>query len=177
MAILPAAVPRPPVSTPASRVIALVHYKLAGTVHAAIQGAHALGRLQAQYPEGPASHALLWDWLRQHETLIIKNGGSSRMLTEAMLFLDQLPMDLMVADFRESEEDMEGLRTAIALVVPDAIAVPGDTDPEGIGLKVATAQAARRAHQQPAGWSDLAADPTLPAPVRLHAFLRQFNLA
>lgn len=100
-------------------------------IHAGIQTAHVLGELINKYPKiehhvstgiavPPANH-LLYDWLANHKTIYIYNGGLASMLWNRYEALREFAnqFELPIARFYESKEALNGALTSVAIVVPE----------------------------------------------------------
>ena len=103
------------------RAYVLVHSALSG-VQKGIQAAHCLVEM------GRKNHAVFEEWARKHKTLIVLEGGFHADLEEAVLVMEEhlgglgeRPALLPWAAFREDEETMNGMLTAVGVVVPERI--------------------------------------------------------
>jgi len=119
-----------------------------GGIHAGIQTAHVIHTMQRKYElKGSLDKkAILDEWLDNHKTIYVLNGGNQaslqwlyRELTEYSALLS-----LPIGKWHEGKEDLNGAMTAACIVVPEyvynfgdgGIATEGMSDEE---LKIACA--------------------------------------
>lgn len=98
---------------------------LAG-IHAGIQSGHAQCEIALKYlinranEQGPEAVAGLAEWLENHKTAVILNGGQFGDLLKVEKFLGQPANHRYAwAPFRESEYSLNNTLTSIALVLPE----------------------------------------------------------
>lgn len=59
-------------------------------------------------------------WATRHKTIVVLNGGNSRKIAEAFLFLMAYGNDFPTAIFKEDEESLNDAITAAGIVLPSA---------------------------------------------------------
>lgn len=93
------------------------------SIQQGIQAAHALGDMVVKYhqPELKVDYKL-YDWLENHKTMVLLNGGRSVDLA-AMLELISRPenTDLPFGCFREDEDSLQGILTTVAIILPERL--------------------------------------------------------
>lgn len=110
------------------RLYSFVNMYLSG-IHAGIQTAHMIGEMALRYHRHAFVGSVDFEtWLRNGKTIIVLNGGTSQNLEEiaSKLFSLGAELSLPVAEFRESEEALEGMRTCVGIVVPKSVYLHGD---------------------------------------------------
>ncbi len=99
-------------------------------IHAGIQTAHAIHEMISKYyPRAGESAAVdqkievLNDWLVNHKTIIVLNGGYHDNLNRIYRELTQISADLglPLIRWRESREALNGATTAVGIVVPPLV--------------------------------------------------------
>lgn len=94
-------------------------------IQAGIQSAHAQSELAIKYVlRDGAGQAPTWDytdWVENHKTMIILNGGGTKELTEIYETLHGLPNRWAFAKFHEGADDLGGVITNVAVVVPERL--------------------------------------------------------
>lgn len=118
------------------RLYAFTHVYMSSIQHG-IQTGHAMGEIFNEYVFADREfrdlqqYKVVEAWCQNNKTWIALDGGNSRALREVYEFLEANPVTfenvaLPWADFREDEDSMEGMRTAVAIVLPEEIynAVP-----------------------------------------------------
>jgi hypothetical protein len=99
-------------------------------IHAGIQSLHVLGELVNKYPRNhllgadPAKDQatnVLYDWLENHKTVYVYDGGLASMLWDRYQELRECAnaLKLPIARFYESKEALNGALTCVGIVVPD----------------------------------------------------------
>ena len=91
------------------------------SIQAGIQSSHAQMELFVKYQEDDDQKAQLYDWAKNHKTMIVLNGGYLSTMQEALKFLDNSSNPYPWSTFYESEEAMGGMLTNIAIVLPEKI--------------------------------------------------------
>jgi len=95
-----------------------------------IQSGHATTELFVKYSDPKKEENLplievkrwimLYDWARDHKTHISLDGGNSASLQDIVEILDEI-CDYPWADFTEDDETLAGIRTSVAMVIPEKI--------------------------------------------------------
>lgn len=97
------------------------NFYLAG-IHAGIQAAHAQHELSYKYQDSHGSTFRAYqDWVESHKTLILLNAGMAKDLEELVTFFQSAENPFPWAEWRESEEALNGCITSIAMVLPNKI--------------------------------------------------------
>ena len=98
------------------------HHWYLGGAQIGIQSAHAQSRLFAKYRQESDQKTMLYDWVDNHETMIVLNGGgSSNMHNTWNNVIDNKDNPYPYAKFNESPEAVEGLLTNISIILPEEI--------------------------------------------------------
>jgi len=109
------------------RLYTFTHYMLS-PIAKGIQSGHATTELFVKYNDPKEQDTsikeiekglMVFDWARDHKTHIALNGGTSPDLQEIVDILTEI-CDYPWADFNE-DESLGGLRTSIAMVIPEKI--------------------------------------------------------
>lgn len=115
------------------RLYTFVNFYLSQMAHG-IQTAHAAVDLIRYYDtvphEDPAQRALVHEWADLHKTIIVLNGGNNAMLEETMQLAEQSGLPCM--DFFEDQQSLGGIRTCVAVVVPENVFKAELTDRFGL---------------------------------------------
>lgn len=117
------------------RFYAIINMYLAG-IHAGIQGGHVVHRTLLKYDDvrlggtmndegtkrGDAA-AMLKDWQRNHETMIVCNGGYASNMEAGLAIFKKHADNLGLAwgTFHESQEALYGIMTGIGIVLPPSL--------------------------------------------------------
>lgn len=105
------------------RFYGYVHFQLS-SIQQGIQAKHALGEMVVEAADHPETSPAMMAWLRGHRTTILLNGGNSKGLHElkaAWASVQKLQPTLPYSLFHESEEAMEGILTAVGVVLDEDI--------------------------------------------------------
>ena len=89
-----------------------------------VQGAHACTEMSVKYDAGTPQETLYKQWARQDKTLLFLDGGVSLHLHSILGQLQSLDTNAYLpwAHFVEDEATLEGMLTAIAVILPESIA-------------------------------------------------------
>lgn len=104
------------------RLYTFTHFQLS-SIQQGIQASHAQSNLFLKYTKkNTKEFKALYEWAKS-PTMICLNGGNSASLKDLVDQLDNLAafLKLPYGDFREDENSMEGMRTAVAVIVPEPI--------------------------------------------------------
>ena len=106
------------------RLYVFVNFYLS-SIQQGIQSAHVVHSLFTKYPDPILSKrsALLWEWARNHQTMIVLNGGANSDIREIFYTLEQLQHtrigNMPFESFREDEKSLGSVMTAVGVVVPE----------------------------------------------------------
>jgi hypothetical protein len=99
------------------------------SIQQGIQSGHALGELVVKYrsTEGPHSvwsrrlRLAVIDFLENHKTWVVLNGGAHQDIEEFFTFLDNNKFSIPVpfASFYEDEASLGGIMTCVGLILPE----------------------------------------------------------
>lgn len=87
-----------------------------------LQSAHAIGELFTQTELGSDSFNMVYNWAKNHKTMVLLNGGNSLSLQELYDFFGELKtkgMHLPFAKFHEDEQSLGGALTYVGVIVPE----------------------------------------------------------
>lgn len=91
-------------------------------IHAGIQAAHAQHELAYKYLGiGDAPSDIYENWVENHKTMVVLNGGMAKDLLELEDLFDTEDNPYPWASWRESEEALNGCITSIAMVLPQRV--------------------------------------------------------
>jgi len=93
------------------------------TIQAGIQCAHAIGRMAREY------NYIFNEWIENHETIILLNGGNCTDLDDLYDTLSRLIKDLNYDDsnplplvrFHEDKRSLNEATTCVGIILPDSI--------------------------------------------------------
>jgi hypothetical protein len=93
------------------------------SIQQGIQGAHVLAELFTKYGENTTGGGYsLFDWARNHKTMICLNGGNASSLREFYALLHSSDNKyLPYAKFHEDEQSLDNAMTCVGVVVPARI--------------------------------------------------------
>lgn len=116
------------------RLYAFLNYYLSPLQHG-LQTAHCVGDMSIAYKHNTAQHEAFTDWVTNHKTIIICNGGNSEALRvlyyELLTHYEQLR--LPVVRFHEDGPSLNGALTAVATVVPPWVYESSHVDQHPVG--------------------------------------------
>jgi hypothetical protein len=87
-----------------------------------LQSAHVVGELFTIYDGKSSQHKTVYDWGKNHKTMVLLNGGNSASLQELFNLFKKLEsegMHLPFAKFNEDEQSLGGALTYVGIVVPE----------------------------------------------------------
>lgn len=88
-----------------------------------VQGGHACVEMSVKYEPGTPQFALYQKWARVDKTLLYLDGGVSFHMHQYLGKLQTLGRTVLPwAPFFEDEETLEGMLTAVAVILPERIA-------------------------------------------------------
>jgi len=101
------------------RLYSFVNYYLSPLQHG-LQTAHCVGDMSVAYKHNTPQHEVYVDWVTNHKTIIICNGGNSLQLDELYCKLRAWgeKFGLPVVRFNEDEQSLNGALTSVAMVIP-----------------------------------------------------------
>lgn len=92
------------------------------SIQQGIQSAHAQMELFNKYTyDDDPQEDLLFDWSKNHKTMIVLNGGMLSDMVESLEFLEDDQNEYPFAPFYESGEVLGGILTNIAIILPEKI--------------------------------------------------------
>lgn len=95
------------------------------SIHQGLQATHISGKLLAKYPVGTNERSVIVEWAHDNDMDIkLLSGGKSKDLKGLISLLEMFEtqgMSLPYAYFRESEDNLEGVITAVGVLVPQDI--------------------------------------------------------
>lgn len=90
-----------------------------------IQSLHALGEMMVKYQIETPEKAALYDWAKNHKTVILLDGGNVADLQSKHIYLSRearaLSFPAPFASFNEDEASLGGVMTCVSIVVPEEI--------------------------------------------------------
>lgn len=97
-------------------------------IQAGIQSAHILGEIVNDYiitpvhETGKSSRTIMVeDFLQNHKTMIVCNGGNNQMLLERIALFDDVRNPFPFAIFHEDEDSLCGALTGVGIVLPEYV--------------------------------------------------------
>lgn len=105
------------------RLYTFCNYYLS-SIQQGIQSAHIIGEMFAGGVDmGPATLTVLYDWAKNHKTMVVLNGGNSADLTDLKYKLSAIAdrLYLPCASFREDGQSLNNALTCVGVVVPENI--------------------------------------------------------
>ena len=92
------------------------------SIQQGVQSAHAQMELFVKYRDiSRTSTAMLYEWAKNHKTMIVLNGGFLYDMEESLDFFERNRSFYPFASFYESKEALGGILTNIAIVLPEKI--------------------------------------------------------
>lgn len=85
-----------------------------------IQAAHALARLVDKYRFDEKAN-MIFDWIANHETMILLNGGDMQALEDLKVFFATDENPYPWAAFQESRDALAGATTSVSILLPEKI--------------------------------------------------------
>ena len=96
------------------------NYYLSNIQHG-IQGEHASVELFIKYENDSEQKCQLYDWAKNHKTVIGLNGGNNQSMNAIWNLIDNVENPYPYAKFNEDDDSLSGLMTNISIVLPDDI--------------------------------------------------------
>lgn len=94
-------------------------------IHAGIQSYHSGVEMFVKYEnDDNPTVKMLYDWARNHKTVIVLNGGMAKDLIALETMLTEANMVFPWASFREDVDAINGSITNVGIVLPDYIYEP-----------------------------------------------------
>lgn len=97
------------------------------SIQQGIQAAHAVSEMFIRNPLGPDDSLipvpgdLLWDWAKNHKTMILLNGGYAATIQELTDFFNSANNLYPYAPFYEEEASLNGALTTVGIILPEKI--------------------------------------------------------
>ena len=97
----------------------ITQYQMSG-IHAGIQAAHCAHVMSSKYAHESNQHDQFHNWSRDHQTMVVLNGGGQSQLKVIYDLIDAMASDhgLPYAKFHESYEAANGLLTCVGVILP-----------------------------------------------------------
>lgn len=89
-----------------------------------LQSAHCISDMFLKYQKKKAKKEIMYDWAKNHKTMVLLNGGNSLVLEQTFKFFKELKsygMNLPYQLFHEDEQSLNGALTYVGIVVPSEI--------------------------------------------------------
>jgi hypothetical protein len=105
------------------RLYSFVNFYLS-SIQQGIQTAHVLQELNNEYGRKiSAPGKVLFDWARDHKTIIVLNGGTRSDVEKTYFRLKELciPLGLPFSFFHEDDDSLGGIVTCCAAVIPEVL--------------------------------------------------------
>ncbi len=102
------------------RLYTFVNYYLSPIQHG-IQTAHVVSELSVKYYNPSSHHYMLYDWAKNHKTIIVLNGGNQANLQEILLFLSDPDNQYPYTHFCEDEQSLNNALTCVGIVIPEYV--------------------------------------------------------
>jgi hypothetical protein len=90
-------------------------------IHQGVQGAHCVAELHQAYRFDSIPNLTIADWREHHKTIIFKDGGNSAKMRSILAMLENSTINLPWAKFNEDADTLDGLMTAVCVLVPEHI--------------------------------------------------------
>ncbi len=87
-----------------------------------LQSAHAITDMFVKYQEDPSKSNIIYEWAKNHKTMVLLNGGNSGDLAGLYLAFQQLEsqgMPLPFSKFHEDEISLNNALTYVGIIVPE----------------------------------------------------------
>ncbi len=98
------------------------------SIQQGIQAAHVTHELFLKYPSYNPNHDnidsksdILHEWVRDHKTMILLNGGYAENLRQLTYFFNRPDNTYPWTTFHESDEAADGLLTSVGIILPEKI--------------------------------------------------------
>jgi hypothetical protein len=89
-----------------------------------VQTAHVVSELFAHYDSDwkwQEQRKRLWDWAKNHKTIIVLAGGDSATLAQTFEELSSRSGEFPIARFHEDERSLNGAMTAFGIILPERV--------------------------------------------------------
>ena len=119
------------------RLYTFCNYYLS-SIQQGIQSAHVLGEMFVSIdPSYEAEMTMLFDWAKNHKTMVVLNGGNSDELINLSDELRTLAeaLNLPHADFYEDAQSLNSAMTCVGIVVPEKVYAYNDFERERVKQK------------------------------------------
>jgi len=95
-------------------------HKGISTAQQGVQSLHVATEMQNMWPAGSPQREMYDEWVREHKTVILLNGGFSKTLKQLKKSIENIGDEykLPYAAFYEDEDTFEGIMTAVGIIVP-----------------------------------------------------------
>lgn len=93
------------------------------SIQQGIQSAHVLGELFVKYNQPDSiEQKILYDWAKNHKTMVLLNGGNSASLKELHNFFNEVASERYpFASFNEDEQSLDCALTCVGIILPEKI--------------------------------------------------------
>lgn len=92
------------------------------SIQQGIQAAHVVGEMFINYPTPTnESGEVLWDWVKNHKTMILLNGGYQDTLKEIQSTITAIGASYPYAHFCEEKASLNEAMTSVGIVLPDSV--------------------------------------------------------
>lgn len=105
------------------RFYSFVNYYLSD-MQRGIQSFHAGHKMSVTYDADSIQDNYYRDWAKNHQTVVVLNGGNSKTLQELFDFLEELKnsgMQFPFVKFHEDEQSLNGALTSVGMVLEEEI--------------------------------------------------------
>lgn len=86
-----------------------------------IQSAHCVTDMIYKYQVGTIKSHIIYNWAKNHKTMILLNGGNQQSLDELYNFMSSPANSYPFGLFREDEQSLNGCLTCVSIVIPERI--------------------------------------------------------
>lgn len=86
-----------------------------------LQSAHTVGELFVKYDSHSEQNAMVFDWAKNHKTMVLLNGGNSSDLHSLFEFLSDPQNPYPFVKFHEDESSLNGALTYVGMILPSRI--------------------------------------------------------
>jgi hypothetical protein len=103
------------------------------SIQQGIQSAHVISDMFMKYVTitedyeitGDPKRIMLWDWAKNHKTMVLLNGGYGETIRELVQFFDNQENPYPWAEFHEGEDALDGALTDVGIILPEKIYATG----------------------------------------------------
>lgn len=92
------------------------------SIQQGIQSAHVLGEMFIKYTQPDDMETeILYEWAKDHKTMILLNGGYSEAIRDLYQFLESAENPYPFAKFHEGIDALDGALTSVGIILPEKI--------------------------------------------------------